>query len=137
MEKVPLSLERTMLMDEEVKLPCILLPTFKTARFFDRDDVIDKIENYFNQVNTDNTFRSLALYGLGGVGKSSVALKYAETRVRRGDIDALFWVYSEKLTTIKESFSNIALRLKLPEAQRGYHEENHSLVSRWLQHTRK
>ena len=124
-------------LEEQAKLPCVILPTIRTSRFFNRSDVIEKIERYFNQMDIDTSFRSLALYGLGGVGKSSVALRYAEIKLRKGELDAMFWVYSEKLVTIRQSFTDIAMRLKLPDARPGDHDENHSLVLDWLQHTRK
>jgi KaiC/GvpD/RAD55 family RecA-like ATPase len=123
--------------EEQAKLPCVMLPAIRTSRFFDRTDVIAKIDDYFNKVDPEISFRSLALYGLGGVGKSSVALRFAETKVRKGELDAMFWVYSEKLNTIRQSFTDIAMRLKLPDARPKDHDENHALVLNWLQHTRK
>ncbi len=123
--------------EEQVKLPCVILPAIRTSRFFDRTDVIEKIEDHFKKVDPDISFRSLALYGLGGVGKSSVALRFAEGKVRRGELDAMFWVYSEKLVTIRQSFTDIAMQLKLPDARPKDHDENHALVMSWLQHTRK
>ncbi len=95
------------------------------------------MEDHFNQVDPNQSFRSLAIYGLGGVGKSSVALRFAEAKFQKGELDALFWVYSEKLVTIRQSFTDIAMRLKLPDARAGDHEENLALVLNWLQHTRK
>jgi hypothetical protein len=133
-----LSLARTMSQPEEqAKLPCVILPAIRTSRFFDRTDVIEKMDHHFNQADPDSTFRSLALYGLGGVGKSSVALRFVESKIRRGELDAMFWVYSEKLVTIRQSFTDIAMQLKLPDARPKDHDENHALVLRWLQHTRK
>lgn len=123
--------------EEQAKLPCMILPSIRTSRFFDRTDVIEKIEDYFSQVDTTEIFRSLALYGLGGVGKSSVALRYAEGKLRRGELDAMFWVHSEKLNTIRQSFTDIAMRLKLPDARPKDHDENHALVLNWLQNTRE
>lgn len=79
----------------------------------------------------------MALHGLGGVGKTTIALKYAELKLYRGELDALFWVYSERLVSLKQSFTNIALRLKLPDARSGDHEENRAVVLNWLQQTRK
>lgn len=115
----------------------MILPAIRTSRFFNRDEVIRKIERHFNQVDPKTSFWSLALYGLGGVGKSSVALRFAEAKVRRGELDAMFWVYSERLVTIRQSFTDIALRLELADARPEDHDENHSLVLNWLQHTRK
>lgn len=124
-------------LDEEAKLPCVVLPDIRTARFFDRIDVIDKMEEYFGRVDLTTKFVSLALHGLGGVGKSTVALRYAEKLLQRGAVDALFWVRSEKLVNISQSFTDIALRLKLPDARQGDHDENRALVLNWLQKTRK
>jgi len=123
--------------EEEARLPCVILPSIRTTRFFDRTDVIDQVEKFFQQANCEQGFRSLALYGLGGVGKSSVALRYAEAKLRNGELDALFWVYSEKSVSISQSFTDIALRLKLPDAKTGDHEENRKLVLDWLQYTRE
>lgn len=124
------------LVGDSAKLPCVVLPSIRTSRFFDRIDVIKKIEDHFSMRAPGTSFRSLALHGLGGVGKSTVALKYAEEQLRCGELDALFWVYSEKLVSIKQSFTNIAFRLKLPDARRGDHDENRAVVLNWLQHTR-
>ncbi|KAG4440807.1 hypothetical protein IFR05_003735 [Cadophora sp. M221] len=86
---------------DEAKLPCVVLPAIRTSRYFDRVDVGQKIEVHFNEVGTEQSFRSLAIHGLGGVGKSIVALAYAENKLPKGELDALFWVHSEKLVSIK------------------------------------
>jgi NB-ARC domain len=129
--------KQTSLPEETAKLPCVILPSIRTSRFFDRTDIILKMEEYFNKVDPDQSFRSLTIYGLGGIGKSSIALRFAETKLRKGELDALFWVHSEKLVSIRQSFTDIAMRLKLPDARPGDHEENHALVLNWLQQTRK
>jgi hypothetical protein len=130
-------LKQVSLWDEQAKLPCVILPSIRTAPCFDRTDVIQNIKDHFNDDDGEQSFRSLAIHGLGGVGKSTVALRYAENKLRSGELDALFWVYSEKLVSIRQSFTDIALRLKLPDARQGDHDENHALVLNWLQHTRK
>lgn len=122
---------------DEAKLPCVVLPDIRTSRFFDRIDAIEKMDEYFGKVDLTTKFASLALHGLGGVGKSTVALRYAEKLLQRGAVDALFWVRSEKLVNISQSFTDIALRLKLPDARQGDHEENRALLLNWLQKTRR
>ena len=121
--------------DEVAKLPCFIPPPFRIPRFFNRTDVMAKMEEFFSEQDTKCSFQSLALYGLGGVGKSSVALRYAERRLRNGELDAMFWVPSEKAVTIRQAFTDIALRLKLPGARPMDHEEHYALVFNWLQHT--
>lgn len=125
--------------DELASLPCFIYPTSRTLRFFDRAEHIVQIDRYFNNGAQDahQPFRSLALYGIGGVGKSSVALRYAETRIHRKELDAMFWVAGEKEVTIRQSFTDIAVRLKLPNSQPKDHDQNRTLVLNWLQNTSK
>ncbi|RYC56777.1 hypothetical protein CHU98_g9433 [Xylaria longipes] len=64
--------------EELATLPCFIYPASKTPRFFDRTEDIIQMDRYFNNraQYANQLFRSLALYGIGGVGKSSVALCY-------------------------------------------------------------
>jgi len=116
------------------QLPCSILPPARTARFFDRDDIIENIEKHFEN-RTSDTLRSLALYGMGGVGKSHVALKYIERKQSNKEIDAIFWVQADNHVAIQQSFSEIALRLKLTDARADSHNENRLIVKAWLQQT--
>lgn len=63
---------------DTAQLPYYVLPPIQIIKFFDRDDVIEKIESHFNDSNSTVALRSLVLYGMGGVGKSYVAMKYLE-----------------------------------------------------------
>ncbi|KAI9668929.1 MAG: hypothetical protein M1829_005241 [Trizodia sp. TS-e1964] len=123
--------------DEPASLPCYIYPSSRTLRFFDRTEDIIQMDRYFKNGGQDasQTFRSLALYGIGGVGKSSVALRYAEARIRSKELDAMLWIEGEKDVTIRQSFSNIAVRLKLPGAHPKDHDQNRALVLDWLQTT--
>jgi len=123
--------------DEPASLPCFIYPTSRIPRFFDRTDDIIQIDRYFSNgaQGAGQPFRSLALYGIGGVGKSSVALRYAETRIHRKELDAMFWIAGEKEVTMRQSFTDIAVRLKLPGAQPKDHDQNRTLVLDWLQNT--
>ncbi|KAI1420538.1 NB-ARC and TPR domain protein [Xylaria sp. FL1777] len=123
--------------EEQAALPCFIYPASKTPRFFDRTEDIIQMDRHFKNGAQDanQLFRSLALYGIGGVGKSSVALRYAESRIHRKELDAMFWIASEKEVTIRQSFTDIAVRLKLPNAQPKDHDQNRTLVLDWLQDT--
>lgn len=63
---------------DTAQLPCYVLPPIRMISFFNRDVVIEKIESHFNNGNSTAALRSLVLYGMGGVGKSYVAMKYLE-----------------------------------------------------------
>jgi hypothetical protein len=124
--------------DEKANLPCIVLPTMRNTNVYDREDILVKIDDLFQMPDmNERKPRAIALYGLGGVGKSQIALKYAQRRVQDRKLDAVLWAYSETPTALAQSFTNIALRLELPTANPQHHEKNKVLVLDWLQRTRK
>ena len=118
---------------EQVKLPCIMLPAAKNARFFDRDNIIGRIENHFTADLKQDGPRSLALYGLEGVGKTHVALRYAHRK--SDELQAIFWVHSETAAALEQSFTDIAVRLQFEGVEPARHIENKIQVLNWLQQT--
>lgn len=116
------------------QLPCFVLPLARGSHFFDRDDVIDEIERRI-EVENSEAWHSFALYGMGGVGKSHVTLKYIERKKAGREMDAIFWVDGETAVSMDDSFTDIALRLKLPEARQNTRIENRMIVKEWLQQT--
>jgi hypothetical protein len=119
---------------DQATLPCIMLPPSRTSKFFDRDDVIDKIEDCLNQ-RSSQSFRSIALYGMAGVGKTHVAVKYAQAKFTQRKLTAVLWVEAESKMKVKQSFTDIAARLQLPGYVQHNHEDNRLLVLTWLQNT--
>jgi hypothetical protein len=120
----------------EAKLPCVVLPSVRNTRHWDRVDILSQIEDYFtSEDSNDERPLGIALYGLGGVGKSHVALKYAHSKVK--DLDAVLWIYGETETSLAQSFTDIAIALQLPDANPQHHAENRILVLSWLQRTCK
>ena len=116
----------------------LLLPLSRNTRFFGRTETLNLIATRFRPDRT-SSFQpmSMALYGLGGVGKSAIALEYAYRRLE--DYDAIFWVFSETKSRMAQSFTNIAVKLRLDEAHKNSqdHAKNRHLVQNWLQHTSK
>lgn len=72
---------------------------------------------------------------MGGVGKSHVAMKYLEKKQVAKVFDAIFWVNAESPVSIQQSFTDIALRLKLPDTGLASHDENRMILKGWLQRT--
>lgn len=78
-----------------------------------------------------STLRSFALCGLGGMGKTQIALEYAHTRSTQ--FDAIFWIQANERTSIAESFGNIATSLGLADASEVSDlAVSFSIVMQWL-----
>lgn len=119
---------------DAASLPCHTLPVPENKAFFGRAEILQKIEQHLNPADIDKRLSSLALYGLGGIGKTQIALAYAHSKL--DSLDAVFWISSEDVLSVQQSFSRIAVNgLKLPNAHPGAHQENMILVLDWLQKT--
>ncbi|GFF21642.1 hypothetical protein ATEIFO6365_0015021400 [Aspergillus terreus] len=92
-------------------------------------------DHYTSLDTTTVTPLSRSLWGLGGTGKSSIAARYIEKKIEEDEYDVVFWVYGEKTASLRQSFTDIAMRLKLPGAQPNLHSENLILVQNWFQST--
>lgn len=117
---------------EKAPLPCVMLPGSE-CRFFDRVQVFAHFDSILMSESSKNKLHSISLYGLGGVGKSKIALHYA-MKVSRS-LDAVLWIHAQTSTAIAQSFTDAALRLQLQRASSQNHSENRILVVSWLQHT--
>jgi Cdc6-like AAA superfamily ATPase len=119
---------------DEASLPCVMLPPARSSKFFDREDIIVKVEDHFKGPGP-GSFRSVALYGLGGVGKTHVAMKYAEKQHVKREVNAVLWIEAESDMELKQSFTKIAKALKLPGTVPHSHDDNRLLVMNWLHNT--
>lgn len=120
--------------ESRIAFPCREIPP-EREYFQGRTETLEAIKNHL--VKSDDHVRSFAIYGLGGVGKTSLALKFAHDCWTNRTYDAIFWIKSETSFALKQSFTDIACRLNLPDAQHGDHDSNIIQVKNWLNQTRK
>ncbi|UKZ53216.1 hypothetical protein TrVGV298_007008 [Trichoderma virens] len=80
----------------------------------------DVIYNYANLISElgrilplSEDYSTAALYGLGGSGKTQIALDYAYRRCQVPTC-SVFWVHADNETTFTQDFRSIAKRLGLP-----------------------
>jgi len=116
-------------------LPCTILPFPINAAFYGRESELQTIKDALNQDPKNLQYKILALIGMGGVGKTQIALSYAYDRLESGT-QAIFWVNGETALTVAESYTQIATRLQLEgAASDGAHLKNRHLVSKWFSQT--
>jgi len=80
--------------------------------------------------------RLVAIHGLGGVGKSQLAISYLN-RHRDDYPDGRFWLRADQASTLVGDLASVAWRLELPERALPEQELQIEAVLRWLrQHNR-
>ncbi|KAL2064599.1 hypothetical protein VTL71DRAFT_3736 [Oculimacula yallundae] len=110
----------------------------KNKEFYGRRDEIDLIKTHLNPDDGTHRLRTYMIYGRRGVGKTAIALQFAHENLRpRGLYDAIFWIQCETSVSIRQSFTEVAVSLNLPGADRDKHHENLNAVQRWLKRTKK
>ncbi|XWW96109.1 hypothetical protein V2A60_004079 [Cordyceps javanica] len=94
---------------EEAPVPFSLMPFSRDPDFIARGDILDQIATHCGQAAG-----RAALVGLGGVGKSQLAIEYSY-QARDEKKDAwIFWVHAGTRARVEEGFRAIADAVKLP-----------------------
>ncbi|KAL8853088.1 MAG: hypothetical protein Q9221_002119 [Calogaya cf. arnoldii] len=120
---------------ETASLPCNTLPVARNQRFYGREDILVRLDKHLTPADTSSRLSSVALHGLGGVGKTQIALAYGYRNLDA--LDAVLWIAADDAYTVQQDFSHVATdALKLPNAHPHAHQENMVLVLDWLQKTR-
>ncbi|CAI6342480.1 unnamed protein product [Periconia digitata] len=90
-----------------------LIPFRRDRGFVGRRDTLNQLSTKFEGESPKDHAR-VALVGLGGVGKSQIAIEYAY-RLRDLYPDTwVFWVYAGNATRFKQAYRDIATRVELP-----------------------
>lgn len=117
------------------KLPCYYVPLGLSGRFYGRNEVVEQVKNALNPCQDSSGIRSLALHGLGGVGKTQIALHYVSSC--REAFDAILWISADNSIKMAQSFLEAAQRLGLlPEEEKAQDTAAAmSKVKAWLSQT--
>ncbi|OOQ91280.1 putative tpr domain protein [Penicillium brasilianum] len=111
--------------------PLSTVPFPRDADFVSRSTILDRIREK-SSVPGSRT----ALVGLGGVGKSKLAIEYSYQVRSKSPTTWVFWVHASNEARFEQSFREIADYLKLP-GRRDPGVNIFQLVEKWLRDERK
>ncbi|KAF1966818.1 hypothetical protein BU23DRAFT_312572, partial [Bimuria novae-zelandiae CBS 107.79] len=90
-----------------------MVPFQRDSTFVGREDILAKIREKLEQPAPQDHSR-LALVGLGGIGKSQIAIEYAY-RVREAAPQTwVFWVHASNAVRFEQAYRDIAAKVQLP-----------------------
>ncbi|KAH0536549.1 hypothetical protein FGG08_006579 [Glutinoglossum americanum] len=83
----------------------VVIPFGVAGGFVGREDEMKEMERKLSDPNSN---RCLALWGLGGVGKSRIALEYASRYRTKWPQDSVYWVHASNHRRVEQSYREIA-----------------------------
>jgi hypothetical protein len=105
--------------EEHASFPNMMLPRGQNENFYGRQEELDRINQYLD-FRGNSQLRTFTIYGRRGVGKTDIALQYSYTNP--SGFDAIFWVQCETSLSLRQSFTDMAVALNLPGADRNGEE---------------
>ncbi|KAK4208503.1 hypothetical protein QBC37DRAFT_431898 [Rhypophila decipiens] len=121
--------------DKEANLPYYQLPFGRNPGFYGRTKLLGQIHDALESHGGEQTIRSIALWGIGGIGKSQVALEYANQQVLE-KCPLVLWVPAQTATDMSRALVTAAGHVRPP----GYEDTMSAdrirfLMWNWLQTT--
>src|SRR5258708_14493004 len=106
------------------------VPFQRNPLFTGREEILETLHTRLHTEQVVARTQSYALHGLGGIGKTQVALEYAYRHAL--DYSAVFWIGAETIESIRYSLVRIAEVVQLPD--RGSQDQQRvvAAVQRWL-----
>jgi hypothetical protein len=108
--------------------------------FVGRDEELDRIHQ---ELQYNGSRRTAVVHGLGGMGKTQLALAYAQRH--KDEYVAVFWINSNDVDTLKQGYAAAARRIYQEHpslvqlktvVESGDLDEAVEAVKRWLSHTK-
>src|SRR5262249_39556788 len=92
--------------DANLMIPFNLSDTSDSQNFIGREDELNEVST---RLQHDGLRHTVILHGLGGVGKTQLAIAYEKQY--RNKYSAIFWINSKDEDTFKQSFIKSAQRI--------------------------
>ncbi|KAK1975271.1 kinesin light chain [Colletotrichum cereale] len=107
--------------------PLFVVPFEHNNDIVDRPDLFAKLDSLLPPVAD---YQSAALWGLGGSGKTQIALEFAYRRFRETDC-SVYWVHADNEATFAQDYENIARKAELTGKFQG--KELLRAVREWIE----
>lgn len=121
--------------ESSINLPFFERLPSPPSHFIGRDVQLKSMAEHLQQEDSRD-LRSVIIWGIGGVGKTSLISVFVSEQRKADNYDAILWLQSESHTRLLESYTDVAIGLGLPGASRSSdHESNYVQVRRWLSKT--
>jgi DNA replication protein DnaC len=116
-------------------LPCYCLPLSLNEKLIGREDELKRVADALDPQEGNPQSRSLALYGMGGVGKTTIARQYANNA--RDRYEVIFWISADNMAKMTQSFLEVAQKLELVPENRKTEDAATAMakVKSWLAET--
>jgi len=109
-----------------------MVPFSRNQNFTGRAVLLHAIREHF--LANPSRPAPLALFGLGGVGKTQLAVEYASRyALDERSYSQVFWLRSDEPSVLASSYAGLARELDLPEKSETEHELKVRAVQQWLQ----
>ncbi|KAF2280328.1 uncharacterized protein EI97DRAFT_447867 [Westerdykella ornata] len=90
------------------------IPSMLSPRFWGREDALHALQEALSPDQNSPLLKTFALYGMGGVGKTQIALQYVNLRE---SYKTILWVSADNVSNMGQSFREIAKLLGLAQTE--------------------
>ncbi len=116
---------------KQPQFPIYTIPDKQNPFFTDREDILAALRDFFQSQQGTRT-RTQALYGLGGMGKTLLAMEYA--RLHQNEYQAILWLNTASREILNSDLSSLLDQLGIFVEGGDNEQQRFAALKHWLQH---